>query len=273
MYNTGWVKNLLLSEGSERRTILAVTLICWLFMFVVIAKMFLGCSVNLRQAILPFQEHFYKIKGSSSDGTYTVKKIALPSLTDGALSFLAYDDTANDESNGGYFNISANDISAIARIGSPSQTLSLTKGRKINSFTRSRLFHPIIDRAAAQYQVDPALVRAIIFAESGYNPSAVSKRGAIGLMQLMPGTAKAMGVEDCFDPEYNIYGGVKYFKKLFNQFDGDVKLALAAYNAGSRNVREFNGVPPFRATEHYIQKVLKYYKIFKCQQTEPMGLS
>ncbi len=135
------------------------------------------------------------------------------------------------------------------------------------------LFHPIISRAAAQYQIDPDLVRAIIFAESGYNPKAVSKRGAKGLMQLMPGTAKAMGVEDCFDPEHNIFGGVKYFKKLFTQFDGDVKLALAAYNAGSRRVREFNGVPPFKATEHYIQKVMKHYKQYKDEQAGQVDLS
>jgi soluble lytic murein transglycosylase-like protein len=95
----------------------------------------------------------------------------------------------------------------------------------------------------------------------------------MGLMQLMPGTAKAMGVEDCFDPEHNIYGGVKYFKKLCVQFDGDVKLALAAYNAGSRKVRQWNGVPPFRATRHYIQKVLKYYEIYQGQKVQPVGLS
>jgi soluble lytic murein transglycosylase-like protein len=82
-----------------------------------------------------------------------------------------------------------------------------------------------------------------------------------------------MGVEDCFDPEHNIFGGVKYFKKLFVQFDGDVKLALAAYNAGSRRVREFNGVPPFKATEHYIQKVLEHYNKYKDEQTGQMNLS
>lgn len=134
------------------------------------------------------------------------------------------------------------------------------------------LFHSIIKRAAAQYQIDPDLVRAIIFAESGYDPMAMSKKGAMGLMQLMPKTAEAMGVEDCFDPEHNIFGGVKYFKNLFVQFDGDVELALAAYNAGSRRVREFNGVPPFKATEQYIQKVMKRYNKYKGRQTEPMDL-
>ena len=154
------------------------------------------------------------------------------------------------------------------------ETESLVDDRSRNVTSKpNALFRPIISRAAAQYQIDPDLVRAIIFAESGYNPKAVSKKGAMGLMQLMPGTAKAMGVEDCFDPEHNIFGGVKYFKKLFVQFDGDVKLALAAYNAGSRRVREFNGVPPFKATEHYIQKVLEHYNKYKDEQTGQMDLS
>lgn len=131
---------------------------------------------------------------------------------------------------------------------------------------RQCIYRPIIARAARQYSIDPALVQAIIFAESAYNPNAVSKKGAMGLMQLMPGTAKAMGVEDCFNPEHNIFGGVRYFKKLTNQFNGNTVLALAAYNAGGRHVRNFNGVPPFKATQYYVKKVLKYYEIYKNQQ-------
>jgi soluble lytic murein transglycosylase-like protein len=132
-----------------------------------------------------------------------------------------------------------------------------------NRRSRQQTYRPIIVRAARQYSIDPALVQAIIFAESAYNPNAVSKKGAKGLMQLMPGTAKAMGVEDCFNPEHNIFGGVRYFKKLTNQFGGDTTLALAAYNAGGRHVRNYNGVPPFKATQYYVKKVLKYYEIYK----------
>jgi soluble lytic murein transglycosylase-like protein len=102
-------------------------------------------------------------------------------------------------------------------------------------------------------------------AESGYNSRAISKRGAKGLMQLMPATAHALGVEDAFNPKQNISGGVRYFKQLVIQFDGDVKLALAAYNAGSRNVRHYQGIPPFKATRYYIKKVFKYYEIYKDQ--------
>lgn len=124
-------------------------------------------------------------------------------------------------------------------------------------------FDHFIHQAATTHQVDPALIKAIIMAESRYNPKAVSKRGAKGLMQLMPVTAKSLGVEDSFDPEDNINGGVMYFKKLLDRFEGDVELALAAYNAGSRYVRKYGGVPPFRQTQTYIHKVFKYHDQYK----------
>jgi soluble lytic murein transglycosylase-like protein len=130
---------------------------------------------------------------------------------------------------------------------------------------KERVFHPFILKAANRYQVDSALIKAIIMAESNYNPKAVSKRGAKGLMQLMPKTAKALGVGDSFDPEHNINAGVRHFKNLLDQFDGDVKLALAAYNAGSRKVRKYRGVPPFRATRRYIRKVFEYHQYYKNQ--------
>jgi soluble lytic murein transglycosylase-like protein len=123
-------------------------------------------------------------------------------------------------------------------------------------------FHGLIIEAAGRYEVDPHLIRAIILAESGYNPRAKSKKGARGLMQLMPSTAKALGVEDIYDPEENIDGGVRYFRSLLDRFDGDIRLALAAYNAGSRYVRHYAGVPPFEATRRYIKKVLRFQKKF-----------
>jgi len=122
---------------------------------------------------------------------------------------------------------------------------------------------PIILQAADRYQVDPALIKAIIMAESSYNPRAISRRGARGLMQLMPKTAEALGVGDSFDPEHNINAGVRYFRKLLNRFDGDIKLALAAYNAGSRKVRKYQGVPPFKATHSYIRKVFEYHQYYR----------
>jgi len=134
-----------------------------------------------------------------------------------------------------------------------------------------RFFHPIIVQAANRYQVDPVLIKAIIMAESEYNPRAISKNGAIGLMQLMPDTAETLGVEDSFNPEHNIDGGVRYFKQLMNQFDGNVKLALAAYNAGSSSVRFYQGIPPFKATHFFIEKVFNFFHIYKNWQATEMG--
>ncbi|RLC15454.1 MAG: lytic transglycosylase domain-containing protein [Deltaproteobacteria bacterium] len=124
-------------------------------------------------------------------------------------------------------------------------------------------YSTIIKTAAARHKIDPALVKAVIMAESRYNHLAVSKKGAGGLMQLMPNTAKSLGVQDIFDPEDNITGGVRYLKKLLNRFDGDTKLALAAYNAGSRYVRHYGGIPPFLQTRTFIKNVLKYQQMYK----------
>lgn len=124
-------------------------------------------------------------------------------------------------------------------------------------------YQPIIRAAAQRHRVDPAIVQAIIMAESGFNPRAVSKRGARGLMQLMPATAKSLGVRDLFNPEHNINAGVRYYRQLLNQFKGDVRLALAAYNAGSRKVRQYKGIPPFETTRRYVRKVLQYYRHYR----------
>jgi soluble lytic murein transglycosylase-like protein len=120
-----------------------------------------------------------------------------------------------------------------------------------------------IIKASQTYKVEVALIKAVIMAESGYNPKAVSHKGAQGLMQLMPGTAKWLGVHDAFDPVLNIDGGVRYLRRLLDRFEGDVQLALAAYNAGSRYVRKYGGVPPFKATQIYIKKVMKYRKDYR----------
>jgi len=154
-----------------------------------------------------------------------------------------------------YSQISSGEVVSSAVVSQPSKESS--------SGGPDPLFHSIIQEASNRYQVDPDLIRAIIMAESSYNPRAVSRKGARGLMQLMPATAKALGVKDSFNPEHNIHGGVKYFKQLLDRFGGDVKIALAAYNAGSRKVREYEGIPPFKATHYYIKKVFSYYSHYK----------
>ena len=126
-----------------------------------------------------------------------------------------------------------------------------------------RPYHPIIIDAATRYAVDPALVKAIIMAESGYDPQAVSREGATGLMQLMPRTAEALGVKDAFNPKHNIDGGVRHLKDLLEEFDHNIELTLAAYNVGSGTVKRHQGIPPINATRQYIKKVVAYYRYYK----------
>jgi hypothetical protein len=116
-----------------------------------------------------------------------------------------------------------------------------------------------VEKYARQYGVDQALVLAVMRQESGFNPRAVSPKGAMGLMQLMPGTAAMLGVADAFDVEQNIAGGIKYLERCLSQFNQDVGLALAAYNAGPDNVVKYQGCPPFAETRQYVASVLSAY--------------
>jgi len=125
-------------------------------------------------------------------------------------------------------------------------------------------FHLHVVEAARAYQLDPALIHAVISAESGYNPLARSPKGATGLMQLMPATARRYGVDNPLDPKQNIYGGAAYLRDLLTLFGNDLKLAIAAYNAGEGAVMEYgHHIPPFRETTQYVPKVLSYYKKYK----------
>ena len=137
------------------------------------------------------------------------------------------------------------------------------KGKKKKRQIEKQAYHGIISAISMRHNVDPTLIKAIIMAESSYNPNAISKKGAKGLMQLMPQTARALGVEDIFDPAENIKAGVRYFKRLQNNFNGDTRLSLAAYHAGISRVRKYNGVPPFKSTRKYIKKVLSYQQSLK----------
>ncbi len=121
-------------------------------------------------------------------------------------------------------------------------------------------FEHLIAAASSKYGVSASLIRAVIQAESGYNPQAVSRAGAGGLMQLMPATAKSLKVADRFDPSQNVDGGVRYLKFLLDTFKGDVSLALAAYNAGLSKVAKYGGIPPFEETRVYVSRVLSYMR-------------
>jgi len=128
------------------------------------------------------------------------------------------------------------------------------------SFYRIRRYSDIVKSAAQRYKVDPNLIRAIIIRESGGDPQAISPKGAKGLMQLMPQTAREMGVRDPLDPEENIFAGTKYFRKLLDKFKGDLMLSLAAYNAGPGAVERYGGIPPFKETRDFVKRVLEIYR-------------
>ncbi|MGZ3558597.1 MAG: transglycosylase SLT domain-containing protein [Thermodesulfobacteriota bacterium] len=126
----------------------------------------------------------------------------------------------------------------------------------------SNQFDSLISEFSRKYQVEFALIKAMIRIESGFNPTAVSKKGAKGLMQLMPETAQRVNVSNIFNPRENIEGGVRHFKYLLSLFDNDLRLSLAAYNAGENVVAELHSIPPYRETVDYVKKVLNYYQSY-----------
>lgn len=130
---------------------------------------------------------------------------------------------------------------------------------------------PVINRFSRQHQLHPALVRAIIKTESDFDPRAVSRAGAVGLMQLMPQTAVKLEVRDLYDPEDNIRGGTKYLRQLLDRFRGNLPLALAAYNAGEHVVDRYRTLPPIDETRHYVRKVLRYYRLFLARDLAVAG--
>ncbi len=133
---------------------------------------------------------------------------------------------------------------------------ALPAGTRLTSASIDQL----IEAFGAEHDLEPALIRAVIQAESNFNPRAVSRKGAQGLMQLMPGTIGRLSVGDAYDPRENIGAGVRYLRELVDLFRGDLTLALAAYNAGEKAVLRYRGVPPYQETQGYVTKVLRLYK-------------
>jgi soluble lytic murein transglycosylase len=150
---------------------------------------------------------------------------------------------------------------SVATVGILAVSLALSSAPRPVEGIEERISRVIADYAK-QYRLEAALLRAVIKVESDFNPTAVSPKGARGLMQLMPPTAAAMNVLDPFDPDENVRAGAGELRRLLDRFRGDLKLALAAYHAGEARVRRSVKVPPFRSTERYVGEVLRYYRVF-----------
>jgi soluble lytic murein transglycosylase-like protein len=146
----------------------------------------------------------------------------------------------------------------------PAQPQRAPSGPPLPKTLMGRLeqYESIIQRASEKYNIDPALIKAVITQESYANPRVVSSAGAKGLMQLMDGTARDLGVRNSFDPEQNIMGGTRYLRWMLDRYKGDLNLALAAYNAGPGNVDKFKGIPPFRETQNYVRRVQELVRNF-----------
>lgn len=142
-------------------------------------------------------------------------------------------------------------------------TSSLGHAAALSGSSNTNDYNETIQAMSKKYSVDANLIRSVIDAESGGNPNATSAAGAQGLMQLMPGTAVALGVQNAYDPVQNIEGGTKYLRKLLDRYDNNYNLALAAYNAGSGNVAKYGGVPPFAETQSYVKKIMDKIQSFQ----------
>ncbi len=155
-------------------------------------------------------------------------------------------------------------------VGTKNETEDLLKTLYAESSKQSENLttNQIINKAAGKYQVDANLIRAIIQQESGFSPTAVSPKGAMGLMQLMPKTADLLGVKDSMNPLENIMGGTHYFKQLMDKYNGDIGRSLAAYNAGTNRVDQVGGIPNIQETRDYVRKVMGFYQQFR-SQVEP----
>lgn len=146
--------------------------------------------------------------------------------------------------------------------GNLARKASRAKPFRVNEKNRQR-FAPDVNRIAAQYRLEPALLHAVISAESSYNPWAVSPKGAMGLMQLMPGTAERFGVSNAYDPVANMHGGARYLRWLLDRFN-NMQLAVAAYNAGEGAVQKYgNQIPPYKETQTYVVRVLNFYQQYQ----------
>lgn len=171
-----------------------------------------------------------------------------------------------------YQYIDANGTISLTNVPSDSRYRRIDlQSNRLHPMMSERELEPMISRYSRQHRLHPALIRAVIKAESDFDPLAVSRAGAVGLMQLMPHTAARLEVRDSYDPEDNIGGGTKYLRQLLDRFRGNLPLALAAYNAGEHVVDRYRALPPIHETRQYVSKVLRYYRTFLIHDSHSNG--
>jgi len=154
--------------------------------------------------------------------------------------------------------------SSAKKKSSGTRSSNASRPRDVARYSR---YNALISEAARLYQLPESFIRAVMRVESDFNPSVVSRAGAMGLMQLMPRTARSMGVSDPFDARQNIHGGARYLRILANRFKGDLVLTVAAYNAGEGAVEKYKGIPPYKETQRYVRRVLKHYYAYRSEST------
>ncbi len=200
---------------------------------------FLAVVVGVGSVFMPVESR------ASGQAIYVIER------PDGSVTF-----TSRRPTKGSYSVLSAsNKKTSFSRVN--------TRTRAWPKLVEKARYNKIIDAAAVKQGVDPHLVKAVIQVESSYNPNATSNKGAMGLMQLMPDTAKSLGVKNPYQPEDNIKGGVKFLRQLLDKYDGNIGLTLAAYNAGEYSVEKHGGIPPFKETIQYVRKVVELRQQYK----------
>jgi soluble lytic murein transglycosylase-like protein len=174
----------------------------------------------------------------------------------------------NETAGGSFLDVATSDITSFEP--APSEP-----NLPVSQSSRTQDLNAIIRNASARSRIDPDFIASVIYAESGNNPRAISRKGAQGLMQLMPETAKNLGVTNSFDPAENVDGGVRFLEELLDRYNDDAARALAAYNAGPARVEQYHGVPPFPETRSYIARVISNYNRLKSaqrrQQSKPVS--